>query len=193
MKPLTLALASALLSSAALGQQTIPMPPQLGDASVEVFFSPGSNADHALAAAIVGAKKRVWLAGYTFTSVPLAQALHLAHEHGVSVRVVLDGSQASARYSSATYFHNAGIPLRINARYPLMHDKFLLIDDDTVGFGSMNFTKAGARDNAENFNVFHGWPELAEAYAREFQRLERESSDYSPGSAAPRAADGRCE
>jgi phosphatidylserine/phosphatidylglycerophosphate/cardiolipin synthase-like enzyme len=49
-----------------------------------------------------------------------------------------------------------------------MRHKFLMIDDDIVDVGSMNFTQAGARDNAMDFNVFHGWPELADAYTREF-------------------------
>ena len=97
------------------------------------------------------------------------------------MRVVLDRSQASLKYSSATYFHNQGVPIKINAKYPVMHHKFVVIDSDIVGFGSMNFTKAGAQSNAENFNMFRRWPKLAEAYAREFTRLEGESAVYKPG------------
>jgi hypothetical protein len=48
----------------------------------------------------------------------------------------------------------------------------------------MHFTKAGTKDNAENFNLFPRWPKLAETYAKEFQRLEREGDRYEP-SAAP--------
>ena len=55
------------------------------------------------------------------------------------------------------------------------------IDQDTVGFGSMNFTRAGAQQNAENFNLFRRWPQLAGTYAAEFQRLQKESAKYRPG------------
>ena len=177
--------AGAVAPLAAIAGQTtmIATPPMTANAAVEVYFSPGANVDQAIASAIMNERKgsRVWLAGYYFTSTPIAKALHQAQERGVDVRVVLDRSQATLKYSSATYFHNEGVPVKINARYPVMHHKFLVIGADTVGFGSMNFTKAGAQANAENFNLFHRWPKLAETYAREFERLERESVPYVPG------------
>ena len=182
MKHYVTALASALLCASAFAQTTIATPPTASNAAVDVFFSPGGNTDQAIAAAILSATKRVWIAGYYFTSAPIAKALHEAHErHHVDVRVVLDRSQASLKYSSATYFHNQGVPIKINAKYPVMHHKFVVIDSDIVGFGSMNFTKAGAQSNAENFNMFRRWPKLAEAYAREFSRLDSESAVYKPG------------
>lgn len=161
---------------------TVPLPPPSANAGVEVFFSPGANTDQAIASAILSAKKRVWLVGYYFTSTTIAKALHEIHKRdGVDVRIILDRSQATAKYSSATYFHNQGVPLKINARYPILHQKFFVIDSDIVGFGSMNFTKAGARENAENFNIFRRWSRLAETYAKEFSRLDAESVAYRPG------------
>lgn len=176
---------SAIASPAAIAAQatTIAMPSMTANVAVEVYFSPGANADQAIAAAIMNERKgsRVWLAGYYFTSAPIAKALHHAQERGVDVRVVLDRSQATLKYSSATYFYNEGVSLKINARYPVMHHKFVVIGTDTIGFGSMNFTKAGAQTNAENFNLFRRWPKLNDTYAREFERLEHESVAYSPG------------
>ena len=157
------------------------MPPPSSGATAQVFFSPTARTEEAVAAAIAGAARRVWIAGYYFTSAPIAKALHLAHERHVDVRVVLDRSQATQRYSSASYFYNQGVPVKIDARYPVMHHKFLVIDSDTVGLGSMNFTRSGSNQNAENFNLFRRWPALAETYAAEFSRLERESEPYRPG------------
>jgi phosphatidylserine/phosphatidylglycerophosphate/cardiolipin synthase-like enzyme len=159
----------------------IPLPPPAAGTQVQVFFSPGDDTDRALAQAMAQARQRVWIAGYYFTSSTIAKALDQAHARGLDVRVVLDRSQATQRYSSATYFHNHGVPLWINARYPVMHHKFVLIDADTIGFGSMNFTRAGAQQNAENFNLFRRWPQLANRYATEFQRLQKESVRYRPG------------
>lgn len=176
-----LVVAGLLLSAAAGAQEVLPVPSSSSNAAVEVFFSPGSNVEHTLASEILKAKKRVWLAGYTFTSAPIAKALRSAHDAHLDVRIVLDSSQATAKYSSATYFHNSGVPVRINNRYPIMHHKFLVIDDDIVGFGSMNFTKAGAIHNAENFNLFRKWKALADTYARQYLRLEREGVEYLPG------------
>ena len=176
-----LALTAAALALPLQASEVVAVPSPDARATAEVFFSPGANTDRAIAAAIAGARTRVWIAGYFFTSSVVAKALDEAHERKVDVRVLLDRSQVTQRYSSATFFHNRGVPLWINARYPVMHHKFLVVDAGTVGFGSMNFTRAGAQQNAENFNLFRRWPQLAETYGREFQRLERESERYRPG------------
>lgn len=182
------AVLAGLLAAAALIHSPIvraglvvATPPVAATASVEVFFSPGADTDRALASLIAGARDRVWLAGYYFTSAIVAKALDQAHARGVDVRVVLDRSQATQKYASATYFHNHGVPLWINARYPVMHHKFLIVDAETVAFGSMNFTRAGTQTNAENFNVFRRWPALVAPYAAEFKRLASESERYEPG------------
>lgn len=181
LQGLALLLAAALTAPAHAEGRTIPLPAPSSGASAEVFFSPGAETDRAIAHAVGEARRRVWIAGYFFTSATLAKAVDQAHARGLDVRVLLDSSQATLRYSSATYFHNQGVPLWINARYPVMHHKFVLIDADTVGFGSMNFTRAGAQQNAENFNLFRRWPQLAATYAEEFERLQQESERYRPG------------
>lgn len=176
------ALATGLTAASDAGAGVVvALPAASAKASVEVFFSPGADTDKAIAAQIAVARNRVWLAGYYFTSATVAKALDQAHARGVDVRVVLDRSQATQKYSSATYFHNRGVPLWINARYPVMHHKFLIVDADTVGLGSMNFTRAGAQKNAENFNLFRRWPAMVAPYAAEFDRLARESVRYRPG------------
>ena len=175
-----LALVASAANAAAAGLQ-IPLPDADAHASAEVFFSPGADSDRAVAAAIAAARSRVWIAGYYFTSSVVAKSLAKANERKVDVRVLLDRSQATLRYSSASNFHNHDVPLSINAPYPVMHHKFVVIADAMVGFGSMNFTRAGAQSNAENFNLFRRWPQLAQTYAREFERLEAESERYRPG------------
>lgn len=168
-----LVFAAGMLPAAVLAAETVP----LTGASVETYFSPDGGAGKAAVAFIDGARRRVWLAGYSFTSAPIAQALHRAKEKGVEVRVVLDKSNNAERYTGATYLKNAGVDVVINSRYPIMHHKFIVADDD-VAFGSMNFTKAGDQKNAENFNVFRAAPALTQKYASAFERLYRESEPY---------------
>ena len=170
-----------MAASAGSAPLSVPMPAPSAGATTQVFFSLGGRTDEAIAATIDGAMHRVWIAGYYFTSSPIAKALHQAHERHVDVRIVLDRSQATQKYSSAVYFFNQGVPVKINSRYPVMHHKFLVVDSDTVGFGSMNFTRSGSNQNAENFNLFRRRPAMTEAYAFEFSRLERESEPYRPG------------
>jgi phosphatidylserine/phosphatidylglycerophosphate/cardiolipin synthase-like enzyme len=98
-----------------------------------------------------------------------------ANKRGVQVRAVLDKSQLSERYSGATSLANAGVPVCINSRYAIMHNKFLVIDGQAVETGSFNYTKAAAGKNAENAIVIRSVPSVVQAYAAEWKRLWDES------------------
>jgi phosphatidylserine/phosphatidylglycerophosphate/cardiolipin synthase-like enzyme len=143
-------------------------------ASIEVGFSPG-NAEALVLREIAAARQSIDMAAYSFTSPAIAKALVDAHKRGVQVRAVLDKSQLSERYSGATFLANEGVPVRIDSRYAIMHNKFLVIDGHTVETGSFNYTKAAAEKNAENAIVVRSVPSVVQAYATEWKRLWDES------------------
>lgn len=143
-------------------------------AGIEVGFSPG-NAEALVLREIAAARQSIDIAAYSFTSPTIAKALVDAHKRGVQVRAVLDKSQLSERYSGATFLANAGVPVRIDSRYAIMHNKFLVIDGQTVETGSFNYTKAAAGKNAENAIVIRDEPSVAKSYATEWKRLWDES------------------
>lgn len=136
-------------------------------------FSPG-NAEAVVVAAINSAKKELKVAAYSFTSKPIAKALVEAKRRGVAVSVVLDKSQEGERYTASTFLVNEGVPVRINRKYAIMHNKFMVIDSDTVETGSFNFTSSAAGKNAENVLVIRDVVTAA-AYAREWAHLWAES------------------
>ncbi len=146
-------------------------------ASVETCFSYTHTCGSMVSRLIQRAKKRVWLAGYSFTSNEIEQAIKQAHARGLKVHLVLDASNETAKYSRATFLANAGVDIQINRRYAIMHHKFIIVDN-AVGFGSMNFTTGGDTKNAENFNIFRQAPQLMKTYEKEFLRLYRESETY---------------
>jgi phosphatidylserine/phosphatidylglycerophosphate/cardiolipin synthase-like enzyme len=90
--------------------------------------------------------------------------------------VVVDKSQATARYTAATFLANQGVPVRVDYRYAIMHDKFLVIDGETVEAGSFNYTSAAEKKNAENVLVLHD-PVVAQRYGQEWERLWGESEE----------------
>jgi phosphatidylserine/phosphatidylglycerophosphate/cardiolipin synthase-like enzyme len=153
---------------------------ELGTATVEVDFSPDMGATDLVVKAIGEAHKTIRLAAYSFTSKPIAQALLDAHKRGVDVRVVVDKSQAKARYTSATFLANVGIPTRIDYKYAIMHNKFIVIDDVNVETGSFNFTSAAEHKNAENVLVLRNDPAVARQYTEEWNRLWEESETLEP-------------
>ena len=142
-------------------------------ADIQVAFSPG-NAEQTVMQAIGEAHRSIHLAAYGFTSEPVAQALLAAHARGVEIDAVLDKSNGRGR-SDATELTAAGIPIRIDRRYAIMHDKFMVIDGATVETGSFNFTASAAHRNAENVLVLRDMPDVAGQYETEWDRLWNES------------------
>lgn len=143
--------------------------------SFEYAFSPRQGATELIIKTIDGAKKSIRVAAYSFTSAPIAKALLTAHKKGIDVKIVLDKSQRTAKYTSYTFLKNQGVPVRINNKYAIMHNKFMIIDGDTVEIGSFNYTKAAEEKNAENVFVINNAGKVAIDYAAQWQKLWNEA------------------
>jgi len=76
----------------------------------EVYFSPHGGCTEAIIKELNKAKNTILVQAYSFTSAPIAKALLDVHKRGVKVEVILDKSQRTQKYSSATFLFNAGIP-----------------------------------------------------------------------------------
>ncbi|HET7324854.1 MAG TPA: phospholipase D-like domain-containing protein [Halococcus sp.] len=83
------------------------------------------------------ADQRILLAGYTFSSVPVAEALKRAKERGVKVRVLVDdapvGGMSARQARVLDGLVAAGIPVSVIggdwARYDYHHAKYAVVDD----------------------------------------------------------------
>jgi len=153
------------------------VPPADGRAWVQMATSPDGGAIDLVLTAIDSAKISIRIAAYSFTSRPIAQALIRKQKAGVNVMVVMDKSQLKEPYTSAKDLSNAGIPVRINSRYPIQHSKMLVIDADTVQTGSFNYS-GEARHNSENVLVIWHHRALATQYNAYWQRLWEESEPF---------------
>ena len=154
----------------------LPMPaaikqPQTVKAAgtIEVAFSPKGGGAGIIIKAIEEAKKSVRVQAYSFTNADIAKALVEAKKRGVEVRIVLDKSQETEKYSSATFFANAGVPVRIDDDFAIAHSKVMILDEENVITGSFNFTKAAEEKNGENVLVMRGNKELAALYLQNWQ------------------------
>jgi phosphatidylserine/phosphatidylglycerophosphate/cardiolipin synthase-like enzyme len=95
----------------------------------------------------------------------------------VDVRVILDKSQRGEKYSSADFVLHAGIPIWIDAKHQIAHNKIMIIDGATVITGSFNFTKNAEQNNAENLLVIRS-PELAAKYTSNWDAHLEHSEKY---------------
>lgn len=149
----------------------------LRDVPVSVFFSPRGGCTQAVVDRIRGAKKEVLVQAYSFTSVPIAQALLAAFKRDVKVEALLDKSQRTERYTSATFLANSGIPTWIDDNHAIAHNKVIVIDRETVITGSFNFTKAAEERNAENLIIVRS-RELARLYIENWMKHRDHSERY---------------
>ena len=131
---------------------------------IEVYFSPKGGCTEAVVKELTAAQTTILVQAYSFTSVPIAKALVDAHKRGVKIEVILDKSQRTEKYSSADFVQHAGIPIQIDDKHAIAHNKVMVIDGQTVITGSFNFTKAAEENNAENLLVIRD-KEIADKYA----------------------------
>ncbi len=137
---------------------------------LEVAFSPNGGSTDLVIKVIQSAKTSIRVLAYSFTSAPIARAFIEAHKRGVDVQVVVDKSQKSEKYTSATFVANAGIPIRIDSKHAIAHNKVIVVDGHTVQQGSFNYTKAAEASNGENVLVNWNNAKLAEVYLKDWKR-----------------------
>jgi phosphatidylserine/phosphatidylglycerophosphate/cardiolipin synthase-like enzyme len=146
---------------------------------VSAYFSPHGGCTEAVVEQIAQARKTLRVQAYYLTSAPIAKAIADARGRGVDVTVLLDKSQQTAKYSSATFLLNAGVATYIDHRHAIAHNKIILIDGHVIVTGSFNFTKAAEESNAENLLVIRDKPDLYAAYEQNFQEHLKHSEKYA--------------
>jgi phosphatidylserine/phosphatidylglycerophosphate/cardiolipin synthase-like enzyme len=115
---------------------------------VQVAFSPRGGAADLVIKTVSTANEDIRVAAYVITSASITTALIQADRRGVSVRVVVDGREATRGSTTIGRLKHNGIEVRTDYRYAMMHDKFIIVDDQTVEEGSFNYTAAAESRNA---------------------------------------------
>lgn len=144
-------------------------------ANFQYAFSPRQGATELIIKTIGEAKKSIKLASYSFTSKKIAAALIEAQNNGIDVKIVMDKSQDLEPYSLLPMLLDHKVPVRVNYKYDIMHNKFMVIDNKTLQLGSFNYTWAAETKNAENILVIKNESKLAQTYATQWQKLWDES------------------
>ncbi len=139
---------------------------------IQACFSPplpgGCDPLATVIQAIAGARKTDLVQMYALTSRPIVTALLNAKRRGVDVRTIVDRSQLEEDRSD-TYavgrLSSGGVPVLVDTVPGLMHNKVMIVDDQTVVTGSFNYTWSAEHRNAENLLVIHD-PALAAEYTQ---------------------------
>lgn len=149
----------------------------------EVFFSPWDDAEGALLREIGRARHSIHVQAYLLTSRNIARALQSAHGHGVRVSLLADREMvAKGDASLVPQLALAGIPVRLETRYALAHNKIMLIDAEeerpVIMTGSYNFTFSAQARNAENLLILRGNRTLMQTYLANWRRHWDEAQPF---------------
>jgi phosphatidylserine/phosphatidylglycerophosphate/cardiolipin synthase-like enzyme len=148
------------------------------DGLMEVYFTepgvePGGESqvelDDALAAMIDAATSTVDMCLYEFKHPLVIDAAVAAVERGVHVRFVGDGDELE----DSGYLALEAAGVEIVARAPrdrIMHNKFVVVDEQALWTGSTNATENGIFRN-NNHAIIIESAAMAEEYTREFEQM----------------------
>ena len=153
----------------------------IGDGWRLYFNEPDASADRAsyaggiedaLVDAIEATDISLDIAAFELNSEAIFRAILDAHERGVAVRIVTDDEHGlqDTNDPALRNLRDEGIAVVDDGRSGLMHNKFMIIDGETVWTGSWNYTVNGTYRN--NNNVFVMDNEMAAlAYQAEFDEM----------------------
>lgn len=123
----------------------------LGNSIISLYFSPQDDAvNNVIIPLIDNSTQYIYMPMFVITHKKLAQALINAHTRGVDVKIIIDATNASQKYSLVEQLRKAGIQVKAENYAGKMHSKNLIIDDKYIISGSMNLSKNGSIKNDEN-------------------------------------------
>lgn len=137
-------------------------------------FSPGNHCTQKIVSLLDLAKESIDVQAYSFTSIPILNALIRAHKRGVKIMVLLDKSNLHAKYSVMRHLKDDSIPFLIDDKPAIAHNKVMIIDNKIVLTGSFNFTMSADKRNAENVIVIKD-PEVVKVYTQNFEYRKKQS------------------
>ena len=142
-------------------------------------FAPTQDCQPMIVHALDSAEHEVYVCAYVLTDTGIINALISAHARGVEVTVVLDAQQAASKFSGKDALAKAGIPVYIDHKHRIMHNKVMVIDWCTLITGSYNFTNSARKYNAENLLIEES-PELCVLYLANIKEHISHSVRYTP-------------
>ena len=122
--------------------------------NIQVFFSPQDKAiTNGILSLIRQAKKYIYVPSFVITEKRVTTELINAKQRGVDVRIIADALNASTKHSKSKELRSAGVLVKAENYAGKMHSKTMIIDDEYLIIGSMNFSDSGENRNDENMII----------------------------------------
>lgn len=156
------------------GKTPVAPPIKVGDATMQLYFSPDNDPLDRVLQEVRGAKKSIKFACFNLSHKDILAAMLEVHGRAqapVAISGVIDGSEWM-NGGVAKKLEEAGCKVLMDGNPSLMHNKLFIIDDETVITGSFNFSAKAVEENDEDMLVIKS-PEIAKAYVASYERIEK--------------------
>jgi phosphatidylserine/phosphatidylglycerophosphate/cardiolipin synthase-like enzyme len=139
---------------------------------VQVLFAPEGDTITTIAGVVSSARTSVKFMAFSFTEDIIGDAMLARARANVSVEGVFETIGAGTEFSEMTRLKCAGLDVRLDGNPYRLHHKVIIVDDETVIFGSYNFSAGAASSNDENLVIITD-RDFAAQYVAEYNRLRR--------------------
>lgn len=166
------------------GAVAAPLP---ATGTIEPIFTPDGDAEGAIVRALEQARYSVRVQAFLLTSRSVAYGLIEAKRRGIDVVVLADREMVEkGEHSLIPQLVANRIPVWLEVRYAIAHNKIIIIDAEEAGSesaavitGSFNFTHSAQAHNAENLLILRGNPALLRSYLDNWQHHRAEAVPYA--------------
>ena len=125
----------------------------INNTGIEVYFSPQDKSSVRIIELINGAKNYIYVPTFLITHKGISDALINARKRNVDVRLIIDANSVNTRNTRHKLLKDSGILLKAENYAGKLHSKTMIIDDEYLILGSMNFSNSGENKNDENMLV----------------------------------------
>ena len=118
-----------------------------------VFFTPSTYCEDNIINEINKAAK-VEAVVYSISNTRIVDSLIKAYQRGAQIRIITDRTQAKGKGSLVERLKSSGIPVVVNKKTKIEHNKWAIFDDKYVEAGSYNWTENATKYNSESCMFF---------------------------------------
>jgi phosphatidylserine/phosphatidylglycerophosphate/cardiolipin synthase-like enzyme len=152
---------------------------QINRTPVQILFAPEDKVISRLVPLIEGAQSSIYFMAFSFTHKELGAAMLARAEAGVDVMGIFETRASETEHSELPILYCTDVPVRQDGSPGTFHHKVIVIDEEIVITGSLNFSVNADESNDENVVVITS-RSIADQYLREFKRRWDEGSDPDP-------------
>ena len=148
---------------------------------VVVFTSEDPALENAIIPIVKSAERSIRFMAFSFTDYPLADAMSQRAAAGVDVAGVFEtvGSETDASELRTLFCRD--VPIKQDGNPSFLHDKVIVVDEQIVITGSLNYSTNAEVSNDENVIIIDN-AEIARLYLHEFERVWNLASVPDPKS-----------